>query len=134
EDIDLSRQIVRYYDVAGTDKLVAVIRKGEEGSTTDYTDLLKRSRQSREKALALPGAFTRMQASANASTLPNYWCGRIVWYYLASVRWNLEHKHIFTAASRVAYILASFVLGGRHILSAGFWRGAARPHIARVNR
>ena len=44
EDVDLSRQITLRADIAGTFKLVAAIRIGQESSTTNYTSLQEQSR------------------------------------------------------------------------------------------
>ena len=66
EDIDISREISRYYGMAHTSKVVACIRFGEKGSTTDYTNMFQQNRHSREKAFEKPGAFSRMRASASA--------------------------------------------------------------------
>lgn len=132
EDVDLSRQISSKYTIAGTHQQVAAIRVGLEGSTTDYANLHRQSLVSREKALDLPGAATRMwdsAASRNQGT--DYWFGRIIWIYLVSVYWNLQHRRLFTALSRFAYFALSLLRSGANILSPRFWRGAARPHRAK---
>jgi glycosyltransferase involved in cell wall biosynthesis len=133
EDIDLSRQIAHYYDMARISMVVTNIRAGDKGSTTNYVDMFKQNRQSREKALDMAGAFTRMRASASSSPgRSSYWYGKIVYYYLASIKWHLQHKCLFTAVSRSVYTLASFAAAGRHILSADFRRGVLRPHYPRM--
>lgn len=130
EDINLSRQIARYYEMARTSMVVTSIRAGDEGSTTNYNDMFRQNRQSREKALNMPGAFARMRAAARVSpSRSSYWYGRIVYYYLGSMRWNLQHKRLFSAASRGAYAIAAFAVAGRHIPSASFWRGLLKPHF-----
>lgn len=133
EDIDFARRISLHGDIAGTSALVTSYRTGPEGSTTDYSyaRLRETSLWSREKVLNRPAAFTRMRASATARTANrSYWHGRIVWTYLISVIWNMQHKKLFTAASRMVYGIASLVLAGRHSLTPGFWRGVTKPHIA----
>ena len=133
EDIDLSRQIARYYDFIGTSRLVACIRTGDVGSTTDYANMFNQNRQSRERALSMPGASARMEMSARVSpSRSGYWYGRIVYYLLASMRWNVQRKRLFTAASRGVYTVAAFAVAGRHLLSADFWRGLVRPHFSRT--
>lgn len=132
EDVDLSRQISLNDDIAGTRNLVAEIRIGLESSTTDYANLSRQSRVSREKALGAPGAFVRLRDSAISRPVDSrYWRGRVTWTYLTSVVWNLQHKRLFTAASRMAYGLASLMLARENIISSSFWRGATRPHIAK---
>ena len=126
EDVDLARQISLNYEFAGIPHQVAVIQFGHEGSTTDYAHLRQQSRKSREKMLAFPGASGRLLDSARGRSLHNnYWCGRVLWCYLASVYWNLRNSRPFTAVSRLAYGAITFIASGRHILSRHFWRGAA---------
>jgi hypothetical protein len=132
EDIDLSRQISRYYEMAYTPKIVTCIRVGDVGSTTNYINMFQQNRQSREKALKTPGTFTRLRASARASqTDARYWHGRIAYLYLASVKWNLRKKRLFTAVSRAIYTLAAFTFPMHNLLSSEFWRGALKPHFPR---
>jgi glycosyltransferase involved in cell wall biosynthesis len=126
EDVDLSRQISLHYDVAGTPHLVAIIQFGHEGSTTNYAQLREQSRKSREKMLASPGGWARLLDSARSRSLyVDYWHGRVLWSYLASVYWNLRHRRPFTAVSRLLYSALTFTASGRHILSRHFWLGAA---------
>jgi glycosyltransferase involved in cell wall biosynthesis len=133
EDIDLSRQIAGYYDMARTDMVVTCIRAGDQSSTTNYIDMFNQNRQSREKALDMPGAFTRMKGSASSgSSRSSYWYGKIVYYYLASVRWHLHQRRFFTAASRSIYALVSLAIAARYLLSTDFWRGVFRPHYPRM--
>jgi glycosyltransferase involved in cell wall biosynthesis len=134
EDIDLSRQIARYHDFTPTARVVACIRAGDEGSTTNYGDMFRQNRQSREKALNAPGSFARLTSSARVSpSRSSYWYGRVVYYYLGSTRWNVQHRRLSTAGSRGACTMAAIAVAGRHILSADFWRGLLRPHPSRVS-
>ena len=133
QDIDLSRKIASLYDTIGTRNIVACIRAGDTGSTTNYSDALIANRQSREKALNIPGAFTRLSASAKISPSPsNYWYGRILYYYLASFKWNIRRKYMLTAASRGVYALGSLMAANYHVLSAEFWHGALQPHLSQA--
>jgi glycosyltransferase involved in cell wall biosynthesis len=135
EDIDLSRQIVRYYEMARTPQTVASIRAGDEGSTTDYANLFRQNRLSRDKALSMPGAFLRLAESANGTgTKSAYWYGRIVYYYSAALAWNMKKKRFFTGVSRGAYAIAGFAVSGRRILSTQFWSGLVKPHVYRVRK
>jgi glycosyltransferase involved in cell wall biosynthesis len=132
EDVDLSRQISLSNDIAGTPNLVAVIRFGLDTSTTNYTNLREQSRASREKALNAPGAFARLRASAASRPVDaDYWHGRMVFTYLASVIWNVQRLRLFTAISRGVTGIASVCASGRYCVSADFWRGATRLHKAR---
>jgi hypothetical protein len=129
EDIDLSRQIAHGHEMARITSLVTTIRTGDESSTTDYTNMFNQNRQSREKALNTSGAFTRMATSAKSMTNASYWLGRIIYYYLASLQWNLQGKQLTIALSRGSYALVTCIIAGQHLLSTNFWRGALKPHI-----
>lgn len=132
EDIDLSRQIALHDTMAFLPKVVTCIRVGDVGSTTNYVNMFQQNRQSREKTLEMPGTFTRMRASADDSgDAAAYWHGRIVYVYLASVKWNLKRKSVWTAISRASFALAGLIMPARHTISAEFWRGVTKPHIPR---
>jgi glycosyltransferase involved in cell wall biosynthesis len=129
EDIDLSRLVARLYNFARTSGTVAVIRYGDESSTTDYSNLVNQNRQSREKSLDAPGAFHRMMKSAGASAVrQNYWYGRVAYFYLVSIPWNFRRKRFMKAASRFIFVLLSFALSIHRIFLLEFWRGALLPH------
>jgi len=116
EDRDLGRRIALFGTAAGTSAVVAKIRVGQQGSTTDWSTLAERDRWGREKALNEQGAFTHLWASANSS----YLHGRVSRAYFASAVWNLQRKNIFMAASRA---ISGMVFAGWHLLSKEFWRG-----------
>lgn len=130
QDVDLSRKIARYHEFAHTSALTAQIRFGDAGSTTDYSRQVSNSRLSRENNLDLPGAFDRLRASARASADRTvYWHGRIIYYYLASVRWNLEQKQFSHAANRAKYLLLALFTSGRFIFSRSLWKAISQPHF-----
>lgn len=118
EDIDLLRQIALHGDLAETDKLVACVARGEEGSTTNYERHAVLRRSSRERILEAPGVFERFRTSAGAS----YLRGRVLRVYLTSAVWNLQRRRLFTAASRATSGLAALVLAGQHLFSASYWQ------------
>ena len=133
EDIHLSRQISLHSDMARTEKIVTAIRIGDVSSTTNYVTMFHQNRQSREKTIAVRHAFQRMISSAKSSPgKTNYWFGKVIYYYMASMKWNLTDKQFFTAASRAAYMLTGFVLAGNRLLSPEFWRGVTHPHYPRM--
>ncbi len=133
EDVDLSRQIARYYDMARIPEVVTNIRVGDMSSTTNYKDMFRQNRHSREKTLSYPGVFPRMRASATGnSEKPDYWYGKIIYYYLASVKWHLRQRHILTALSRGLYTLSGLFSAGPRILSSEFWQGVMKPHFPRM--
>lgn len=133
EDIDLSRMISQSYEFVRTSEIVAVIRYGDIGSTTDYTNLVGQNRRSREKGLDLTGAFGRLMASAQADGIrPHYWLGQIVYYYLVSALWNLKHRQPLKAISRLMRALFAIVLSIPLVLSPDFWHGVFHPYHNRV--
>ena len=133
EDIDLSRKIARYYDFMNIPNLVASIRAGDVGSTTNYGGMFIQNRRSRENALDMTGAFQRLVSSAQGSSRrKEYWHGRMVYCYMGSAVINMKQKRLFTAISRALHALASLLLASRYILKADFWRGLLKPHYTRV--
>ena len=131
EDVDLTRRISLQYDIAGVKEILATIRIGREESTTNYSNLTEQSRQSRELILNMPGAFSRLCASAREREIaPSYWHGRLIWIYLSSVVLNFQQGKFFTAFSRLMYAAGSLIKSYKFWLSSKFWRGATRPHLA----
>jgi len=129
EDIDLSRLVARYYDFRRCEEIVAVIRYGDTSSTTDYDNLVKQNRRSREKNLEISGAFSRMKTSAQvAKVRSNYWRGKIIYYYLVSLVWNLRHKNFLDAASRLMFAFWALVTSIPKFVNSEFWRGVFTPH------
>jgi glycosyltransferase involved in cell wall biosynthesis len=116
EDRDLGRRMALTGAVAYTPAIVAKIRIGEQGSTTNWATLAESDRRGREKVLSAQNAFARLRTSANSS----YWRGRVSRAYFASMVWNLRRKNLFAAASRATAALA---FAGAHTLSADFWHG-----------
>jgi hypothetical protein len=130
QDIDLSRKIAHYYQMAQIGEIVCCIRAGDVGSTTNYPDMFLANRQSRENALNTSGASARLRASVFSSpSRSSYWYGRIIYYYLASLKWNVQRKRLLTSASRGIHILLFFAIANRHILSNDFWCGVMKPHL-----
>ncbi len=132
QDIDLSRRIACHYEMAQVGEVVTCIRMGEVGSTTNYAYMFIANRKSREKAINNPGSFTRMiRAAHNSSFNRSYWYGKIAYYYLASAKWHVQGRNLFTALSRTSYAFASFVSAGKHLFAAEYWRGISTPHFPR---
>jgi len=130
QDVDLSRKIARYYDFTHTSSITAKIRYGDSGSTTDYGRQISNNRLSREKNLDLSGAFARLRTSARASAdRVAYWQGRIIYYYLASVRWNLMQRNLSRAASRATYLLLALLTSGMLLFSPSLWKAIFQPHF-----
>jgi glycosyltransferase involved in cell wall biosynthesis len=133
EDIDLSRMIAKRFDFCRTPEIVAAIRYGDEGSTTDYNNSIKQNRQSREKNLDADGAFRRLRDSAQASPAhKDYWHGRVAYFYLVSIPWQLKRRHVMKAISRFMHAVLAFVLSILYLFSREFWHGVTTPHYNRV--
>lgn len=116
EDRDVGRRLALRGSVAYTPVIVAQIRIGEQGSTTNWAIIAEGDRWGREKALRMQNAFARLCASTNSA----YWHGRVSRAYFASMVWNLKHRNFFMATSRATAALA---FAGWHPLSQSFWRG-----------
>ena len=133
EDIHLTRQIASQYDFMNVPKLVASVRSGDNGSTTNYVDMFIQNRQSREINLDWPGSYQRLISSAhNNRTRNGYWRGKVVYYFLVSAIENFRARRFFTAISRMFHAFASFLTAGKFLLQAEFWNGVRKPHYQRV--
>jgi glycosyltransferase involved in cell wall biosynthesis len=124
EDIDLLRRITLYGEVAEINSVVACVEMGNQGSTTDYGHHPELSRWAREEILDLPGSFSRMHTGANSS----FWYGKLARIYLTSVIWNIRHKRLFKASSRLFHGVWSLILTGRSALARDFWHSLTRPY------
>ena len=132
EDIHLTRQIARKYEFLNVPKLVACIRSGDRGSTTNYVDMFIQNRQSREKILESPSSYQRLLSSARDNPTRNgYWHGKVVYYILISAVRNFRARRLFTAGSRMLFALMSLLGAGRYLFQAEFWHGATKPHFPR---
>ena len=116
EDRDLGRRMALTNSITHVPALVAKVRVGIVGSTTDWSRLAEDDRRGREKALLPSSAFCRLRDSANRS----YWHGRVSRAYFASMVWNLKRKNILTALSRAMLGLA---FAGVHSFTGEFWSG-----------
>jgi len=116
EDRDLGRRLALTGGVEKTPAVVAQIRIGQIGSTTNWATIAEDDRWCREKALRDQRAFARLSAGASTSFL----CGRVSRSYLASMAWNLRRANLLLAASRG---LGALAFAGRGALSPSFWKG-----------
>jgi len=116
EDRDLGRRLALIGDIAYSPHIVASIRIGEQGSTTDWGRLAEDDRRGREKALSAPSSYARLRASA----FSDYWRGRVSRAYFASSVWNLKRLNILTALSRG---ITGLVFAGGHAIRPKFWLG-----------
>jgi hypothetical protein len=124
EDIDLLRRICLVGEVSGMSSLIASIERGDEDSTTNYKQHPVLSRLAREQILDEPLAFHRMKESANSGS----WLGRLSRIYFTSAIWNLQHKRVAIAASRLVSGLAVMVLSHIRICSLSFWNAFLKPY------
>ena len=116
EDRDVGRRLALTGLVAHTPVVVAQIRIGEVGSTTNWSTIAESDRWAREKALSAEGAFTRLWDAAAS----RYLCGRVSRAYLASMVWNLGRGNVCIATSRAT---AGVAFAGWRVFSPDYWRG-----------
>jgi glycosyltransferase involved in cell wall biosynthesis len=126
EDIDLLRRILLEEEIAETPNLIAYVIMGGQGSTTNYDQHPRASRQARENVLNAPDAFRRMHASA----VNPYWCGRLLRVYLTSALWNLASFRFFTAISRILFSMASIGTAGAYVFSKDFESAVLKPYAS----
>ena len=116
EDRDIGRRIAFYGDVAYTHTLVAQVRIGEVGSSTNWKVIAEGDRWGREKALRMQESFKRLRTSATSSFMR----GRVVRAYIASMCFNLRQSNFFMAISRG---LTGLAMAGLNVFRINFWRG-----------
>jgi glycosyltransferase involved in cell wall biosynthesis len=116
EDRDLGRRVALRGSVACTSALVARVRIGRAGSTTDWNRLAEGDRVGREKALSRAGAFGRLWDSARSP----FRSGRVSRAYAASAVWNLKRAQLTTAMARAC---AACVFARWLVVRPAFWRG-----------
>lgn len=116
EDRDLGRRLAFSRDVARTPVLVAQIRAGREGSSTNWASIAEGDRWGREKLLRTYDAFSRLCSSTRSV----YWRGRVSRAYFASMAWNLKRGRLLTAVIRACAGVAFMNL---HVFSSDYWRG-----------
>ena len=132
EDIHLTRQIAHKYEFLNVPTLVACVRSGDTGSTTNYVDMFIQNRQSREQILESPGSYQRLISSARDNpTRKGYWQGKVVYYSLISAVRNFRARRLFTAGSRMLFALMSLLTAGKYLFQTEFWHGATKPHFPR---
>lgn len=133
EDIHLTRQIAVNYEFLNIPKLVACIRSGDAGSTTNFAGMFSQNQESREKILKLPGSYQRLISSARDNPTRNgYWQGKVVYYLLGSAVRNFRARRLFTAGSRTLFALVGLLTAGPYLFRAEFWHGATKPHFSLV--
>lgn len=135
EDIDLTRQIALHHDFMNIPRLLAIIRSGNQGSTTNYADMFVQNRQSRERNLDLPGSYQRLFSSArNNHGAQGYWYAKAVHYLLVSAVWNFRSGRYSVSTSRLFHAIAGTMTVGKHLLQTDFWSAVTKPHYSRVKK
>lgn len=124
EDIDLCRRIALYVGFDFTPKVIASIGIGSESRSTNYAHQVVSARFTREGILDQPGAFNRLRSSAPTSELG----GHIVRIYLTSAIWNIKHKSLSKAISRLVYASISFMMSGNSLFRSNYWRAISQPY------
>lgn len=116
-DLELEGQLALIGSFKQIDDVIANIRVGLAGSTTDWSRIREEYRFFREKMLNAPGALVRMQDSANGNVFLR---GRACRAYAVSGLLNLRAGQLCTGARRLAGCLR---LAGGNIFAPQFWRG-----------
>jgi glycosyltransferase involved in cell wall biosynthesis len=126
EDEDLCRRIAYIGDFSSTPTIVACLFRGAAWNTsTNYLRAPDDTKRSRDAVLAEPGSFKRLIHSARSA----YWYGRVCRVYLSTIKWNLQNKIFFRAASRALYFVTAFFLTGFRTLSKEYWGGFKADHV-----
>ncbi len=116
EDRDVGRRMALRGNIAHTAAIIAHVRMGELGSSTNWKIIAHGDRWGREKVLQGPNTFARIRSSAGTS----FWRGRVSRAYFASMVWNFKHGSLIYAISR---FVSGLALTGLNIFSLGYWQG-----------
>ncbi len=116
EDRDLERRLAPTVLAVSMPTLVAQIRIGEEGSTTNWGTIVIDDQRSREAMLN----SEIVRAQLRQVTSPAYWRGRIARAYFGSAALNARQGRPIVAASRIWH---GSRLSGSYLASSSFWRG-----------
>jgi glycosyltransferase involved in cell wall biosynthesis len=116
EDRDIGRRVALMGILAYTPVVVAQVRIGEVGSSTNWNMIAEGDRWGREKALQAPNSLKRLRDSATSS----YWRGRVSRAFFASMVWNLRQRNVFLALSR---LMGGLAMTGLNIFFPDYWRG-----------
>lgn len=126
EEIDLGRRIALHGELVHLPNVVASMLRGAGWETAmDYEVAVNISRISRETLLDEPGTFSRARGSATT----NYWRGRILKAYLASIRWNWQQRRIATVVSRAVYGSLGFLLAGPSVFYPDYWQAVIDTQV-----
>lgn len=123
EDQHLGRTLALTGAVAFTPVVVAQIRIGRAGGSTNWSLYSRLDRLSFERFADDPASLARIESSAG---LDAYWYGRLARVYLASFLRNLAQGVVPAAARRLPSILS---FSGRRVASRDYWRGLR--HVSR---
>lgn len=124
EDIDCLRRAALVSELGETPHVVANIRRGDIGTTTDYNAHPSASRWAREKIIDAPGVYTRLRASALSSDL----AGRVTRLYLTSAIWNLRDGRLWSALGRLFMGLRSVSDARALAVSTAYWNSVVRSY------
>jgi hypothetical protein len=116
EYLDIGRRLALSGTIAYTSALVAQVRIGEVGSSTNWNAIAEGDRWGREKALQTPNSLSRLRTSAVTGWLR----GRVTRALFASMVWNIKQRNLLVAISR---LMAGFSLAGWRVVLPEFWRG-----------
>lgn len=116
EDRDVGRRLALHGNMTYTPALVAEVRIGEVGSSTNWNKIAEGDRWGREKALQAPNSMRRLRISAESS----YWYGRVSRALFASMVWNMKQRNVLIAAGR---LVSGLIMTSWRIFLPDYWRG-----------
>jgi glycosyltransferase involved in cell wall biosynthesis len=117
QDRDLACRLALISDFDRAGELIACVRVGPEGSTTNRAKAPWASRVLREKAFDAPGALARLLDSVRGNVFLR---GRVCRAYLFSAGLNVLAGRFFAGASRLCSYLR---LAAFYLFWPDFWRG-----------
>lgn len=118
EDADLTRRFALVTNAVVCPQIVANIRMGTRGSSTDYEKSRVYIRAARERVLDEPLAFGQFIRTSSTA----YLRGRVVRVFFTSVLWNVQARRGLTAVGRAFFGLAALVRTPRYLFDRSFWR------------
>lgn len=119
EDRELGRRLALTFSAHRVEPVVAQVRIGEVGSSTNWRTIGEGDRLGREQVLQRPETLARILKARPSA----FWRGRLARAYLGSAQLNLRWRAVWTSIGRLGQALR---LSGTRLFSPSFWRGVGR--------
>jgi hypothetical protein len=65
-----------------------------------------------------------------SSAADPFWRGRMLRVYLTSAVWNMGHRRLFGAASRLWHSVVMLLRVGTAVFARDFWRAVSQPYAS----